>query len=205
MILLLDNYDSFVYNLDRYLQRLGHQTVVVRSDAISVDAIAKLAPNAIVISPGPKTPNEAGCSLETIRRLGPTIPLLGVCLGHQAIGQAFGGQVVRAKAPVHGRASRIHHSQSPLFHRIPTPYEVARYHSLIVERPSLPSCLKVTAWSDDDEIMALEHCEHPIYGVQFHPESVLTQFGYQLLANFLALAGLGSCDIPESDFGAAFS
>ncbi len=115
MILLLDNYDSFVYNLDRYLQRLGHQTVVVRSDAISVDAIAKLAPNAIVISPGPKTPNEAGCSLETIRRLGPTIPLLGVCLGHQAIGQAFGGQVVRARAPVHGRSSRIHHSQPPCF------------------------------------------------------------------------------------------
>lgn len=205
MILLLDNYDSFVYNLDRYLQRLGHQTVVVRSDAISVDAIAKLTPSAIVISPGPQTPNEAGCSLETIRRLGPTIPLLGVCLGHQAIGQAFGGQVVRAKAPVHGRASRIHHSQSPLFQHIPTPFEVARYHSLIVERSSLPKCLRTTAWSDDDEIMALEHCEHPIYGVQFHPESILTQFGYQVLANFLTLAGLPSRDIPDSDFGAASS
>ncbi|XZE33423.1 anthranilate synthase component II [Pirellulaceae bacterium SH501] len=205
MILLLDNYDSFVYNLDRYLQRLGHQTVVVRSDAISVDAIAKLTPSAIVISPGPQTPNEAGCSLETIRRLGPTIPLLGVCLGHQAIGQAFGGQVVRAKAPVHGRASRIHHSHSPLFQHIPTPFEVARYHSLIVERSSLPNCLRTTAWSDDDEIMALEHCEHPIYGVQFHPESILTQFGYQVLANFLTSAGLPSGDIPDSDFGAASS
>ncbi|AMV32338.1 Aminodeoxychorismate synthase component 2 [Pirellula sp. SH-Sr6A] len=202
MILLLDNYDSFVYNLDRYLQRLGHPTLVVRSDAIYVDAIAKLSPGAIVVSPGPKTPNEAGCSLEVIRRLGPTIPILGVCLGHQAIGQAFGGTVVRALSPVHGKASRIHHGPSPLFDGIPSPYEVARYHSLVVDRPSLPPALQISAWSDEDEIMALEHRDYPIYGVQFHPESILTHFGYRLLANFLHLAGLSSHEIPGDDFGA---
>lgn len=202
MILLLDNYDSFVYNLDRYLQRLGHPTLVVRSDAISVDAIAKLSPSAMVVSPGPKTPNDAGCSLEAIRRLGATIPILGVCLGHQAIGQAFGGTVVRALCPVHGKASRIHHAPSQLFDGIPTPYEVARYHSLIVERHSLPSTLRITAWSDEDEIMALEHRDYPIYGVQFHPESILTRFGYRLLANFLHLAGLSSRENLDDDFGA---
>lgn len=204
MILLLDNYDSFVYNLDRYLQRLGHPTLVVRSDAIHVDAIAKLSPDAIVVSPGPKTPNEAGCSLEVIRRLGPTIPILGVCLGHQAIGQAFGGTVVRALSPVHGKASRIYHGRSPLFDGIPSPYEVARYHSLVVERPSLPPALQISAWSEEDEIMALEHRDYPIYGVQFHPESILTHFGYRLLANFLRLAGLSSRELPSDDFGDDF-
>lgn len=199
MILLLDNYDSFVFNLDRYLQRLGHETLVVRSDAMSVDAVEKLQAEAIVISPGPKTPDEAGCSMEVIRRLGPVTPLLGVCLGHQAIAQAFGGRIVRAETPVHGMASPITHTQQSLFQGISSPCEIARYHSLVIEPESLPDCLNATAWSERQEIMAVEHCQYPIYGVQFHPESILTEIGYHLLANFLKLNGLHCSKIPESD------
>ena len=199
MILLIDNYESFVYNLDRYLQRLGQKTLVVRSDAITVEAISRLSLDAIVISPGPKSPDEAGCSMEVVRRLSGHTPILGVCLGHQAIGQAFGGHIVRAQAPMHGKSSVIRHDGSPLFHDIPSRFQVGRYHSLVIEPASLPSTLVATAWADDGTIMAVQHVEYPVFGVQFHPESILTVAGYQVLANFLSLAGLDCSTIPADD------
>ena len=200
MILLIDNYDSFVYNLDRYLQRLGQRTLVVRSDAITVDAVSRLSLDAIVISPGPKSPDEAGCSMEVVRRMSEQTPILGVCLGHQAIGQAFGGCIVRADAPMHGKSSMIHHDGSALFEGIPTHFQVGRYHSLVIEPTSLPDSLRATAWADDGTIMAVQHIRHRVYGVQFHPESILTSEGYRVLANFLGLSGLASLQIPNDDW-----
>jgi anthranilate synthase/aminodeoxychorismate synthase-like glutamine amidotransferase len=199
MILLLDNYDSFVYNLDRYLQRLGHTTLVVRNDAITVDSIRRLNPEALVISPGPKSPNEAGCSMEAVRRLSGRIPILGVCLGHQAIAQAFGGRIVRADYPMHGKGSMIEHDGSRLFDGVPSRFQVGRYHSLMVEPATLPSELRTIAWTEDKTIMSIEHVLHPVIGVQFHPESILTQHGYQILSNFLSIAGLPSDEIPPAD------
>lgn len=190
MILLIDNYDSFVHNLARYVRRLGQETQVVRNDAITVDEIRRLAPAAIVLSPGPCTPNEAGCSLDVVRQLSREVPILGVCLGHQTIAAAFGAKVVRAPQPVHGRSSLVRHASQGVFAGIPNPMTVGRYHSLIVAEDSLPGELAVTARTDDGVVMALAHRQLPIVGVQFHPESILTSGGYELLANFLKLAGL---------------
>lgn len=195
MILLIDNYDSFVHNLARYLVELGAETEVVRNDALTVAQIAARQPQAIVISPGPCTPLEAGVSLEVVRQLGRTIPLLGVCLGHQAIAMALGGRVVRAPEPVHGRTSLVWHAGTPLFAGLASPFHATRYHSLLVERDTLPAELVPTAQTADGLIMALEHSAWPVYGVQFHPESILTEGGHRLLANFLRLAGL---QIPET-------
>ncbi len=199
MILLLDNYDSFVYNLDRYLQRLGHPTLVLRSDSIGCDGVARLKPSAILISPGPKDPDHAGCSMEVIRRFCSSIPILGVCLGHQAIGQALGGRIVRAKEPMHGKASWIRHTSHRLLAGLPEKFQVGRYHSLVIDSQTLPDCLAPTAWTLDGTIMVVEHREHPVFGVQFHPESILTEHGYAILGNFLAQAGLSSASIPASD------
>jgi anthranilate synthase/aminodeoxychorismate synthase-like glutamine amidotransferase len=189
MLLVIDNYDSFTYNLVQYLGELGAEIVVHRNDAITVQEIARMAPAAIVLSPGPCAPAQAGITVEVIRELGTTIPTLGVCLGHQAIGEAYGGHVVRAARAVHGKTSRIDHDGRELFAGLPTPLEVGRYHSLVVERSTLPESLKVVATSADDpnEIHALRHVTHPVWGVQFHPESVLTPHGKQLLRNFLDL------------------
>ncbi|MEP7343672.1 MAG: aminodeoxychorismate/anthranilate synthase component II [Gemmatimonadaceae bacterium] len=190
MLLVIDNYDSFTYNLVQYLGELGEEPVVRRNDAIAVGEIAELNPHAIVISPGPCTPQEAGISVEVIRRLGDRIPVLGVCLGHQAIGVAYGGQVIRADRVMHGKTSGVLHDGSGLFEKLPSPLTVMRYHSLIVERSSLPATLRVLAVASDapDEIHAMRHQEHPVWGVQFHPESILTVGGRDLLANFLSLA-----------------
>ena len=190
MLLMIDNYDSFTFNLVQYLQALGAEVEVVRNDAVSVDDIERMAPERIVISPGPCTPNEAGVSLNVVGRLGPRIPILGVCLGHQAIGQAYGGEVVRAKAIMHGKTSRIRHDGTGVFSGLPDRYEATRYHSLVVSRESVPDCLEVTAWTEDahgafDEVMGLRHREHPVEGVQFHPESILSEHGHALLQNFL--------------------
>ncbi len=190
MILLVDNYDSFVHNLARYLRRLGQATQIVRNDALTPEEIARLAPQGIVISPGPGTPEEAGISVELIRRFRGEIPLLGVCLGHQAIAAAFGATIVRAREPMHGRTSKVTHNKSPLFRHIPSPLSVCRYHSLIVDRTNLSEELHVTAQSEDGTIMAIEHAQYPLVGVQFHPEATLTHFGFRLLANFLAIAGV---------------
>ncbi len=189
MIVVIDNYDSFVHNLARYVRELGWSTEVVRCDAVTVDEVAAMEPSHIVLSPGPCTPNEAGVCVPLVRRLGPTVPILGVCLGHQCIGQAFGGQIVRARRPMHGKASRIRHDGSGPFAGLPDPLTAGRYHSLVVEAQDLPEELVVTARSDEDEIMALRHREHPIVGLQFHPESVLTEHGYALLEGFLAPGG----------------
>ncbi len=189
MILLIDNYDSFVHNLARYFRRLGQTTHVVRNDAVDAASIHRLNPQAIVISPGPGTPNEAGHSVDIVREFAGKIPLLGICLGHQVIATALGGKVVRAHQPVHGRTSVVEHHGSPLFTKIPSPFTVCRYHSLTVERASLPDALQVTATNADGQIMAIEHPSQAIVGVQFHPEAVLTDHGYRLLKNFLALAG----------------
>jgi len=190
MILVIDNYDSFTYNLVQYLGELGVEPVVRRNDAISVDEVGALRPRAIVLSPGPCTPADAGITVPVVRRWGAEIPILGVCLGHQAIGEAYGGRVVRAARVMHGKTSRIHHEGAGLFEGLPDPLEVMRYHSLIVERASLPADLRILATSRDDpsEIQALRHATHPVWGVQFHPESVLTQHGMELLRNFLRLA-----------------
>jgi anthranilate synthase component 2 len=185
MVLMIDNYDSFTYNLVQYLGELGVAVTVVRNDEASVDEVARLRPEKIVISPGPCSPNEAGISLETIERLGGRIPLLGVCLGHQAIGQAFGGKVVHAKVLMHGKTSAIHHVGAGVFRDLPSPFVATRYHSLAVERGSLPDCLEVTAWTEDGEIMGLRHKTLAVEGVQFHPESILTEHGHALLKNFL--------------------
>jgi anthranilate synthase/aminodeoxychorismate synthase-like glutamine amidotransferase len=182
---LIDNYDSFVYNLARYVTELGCPTLVVRNDQLTIADIATLAPTHIIISPGPCSPNEAGISLAVIEHYLEEIPLLGVCLGHQAIAQVCGGKVVRAQYPKHGKPELIKHDHSGIFKNIPNPFTVARYHSLIVENNSLPPVLKVTAWTDRNEIMAISHVDHPVFGVQFHPESILTEHGHAILNNFL--------------------
>ena len=189
MLLLIDNYDSFTYNLVHFLGELGAQSEVVRNDKISVDEIIKKKPKAIVLSPGPCTPNEAGVCLELIEKLGGRIPLLGVCLGHQAIGQAYGGKVIRAPEPLHGKLSTIRHTDKGVFKSLPERFQVTRYHSLIVERKSLPPELEITA-ETDGIIMGLQHKTHPVHGVQFHPESIASEHGHALLANFLELAGI---------------
>ena len=196
MLLMIDNYDSFTYNLVQYLQTLGAEVQVIRNDELSVAQIEALAPERIVISPGPCTPNEAGVCVEVIRQLGPRLPILGVCLGHQSLGQAYGGDVIRAKTIMHGKTSRIRHEGRGVFAGLPDAYEATRYHSLVVSRETLPDCLEITAWteaSDErafdervfDEIMGLRHREFPVEGVQFHPESILTEHGHALLKNFL--------------------
>ncbi len=186
MILVIDNYDSFTYNLVQYLGELGTEPFVRRNNEISLDEIAKLKPERIVISPGPGRPEQAGVTLDVIKKFGPTIPLLGVCLGHQAIGMAFGGQVVRASAPMHGKTSVISHNGQGVFAGIASPFTVARYHSLVVQKDGLPNELEVSAQTEDDgTIMALRHRQFPIHGVQFHPESILTREGQHLLRNFL--------------------
>jgi anthranilate synthase/aminodeoxychorismate synthase-like glutamine amidotransferase len=198
MLLLIDNYDSFVHNLARYFERLGQVTHVVRNDAIDVGAVRELRPSAIVLSPGPCTPREAGVSLELVRELHAQTPILGVCLGHQVIAEALGGRVVRASVPVHGQASVIQHCGSGLFDGLPSPMRVGRYHSLVAEPTSLVKPLRPTAWTTDGVVMALEHCTLPLFGVQFHPESILTEGGYELLTNFLVIAGL-DCNVDVSE------
>ena len=200
MLLLIDNYDSFVHNLARYFVELGCEAIVLRNDAITLDEIRLMAPAGIVISPGPCTPAEAGISCDLIREFGPTVPILGVCLGHQSIAAALGGEIIRAPEPVHGRTSMIHHDGSKLFDEVPNPFRATRYHSLIVAELSLPKELVVTARTSDGIPMALVHRDWPVYGVQFHPESVLTQHGRKLLANFLTLAGLPHQMSDRSDW-----
>ena len=190
MILMIDNYDSFTYNVVQYLGELGAEVVVHRNDQIDLDGIEKLAPDRIVVSPGPCTPDQAGISMDLIRRFGATIPILGVCLGHQSIGQALGGRVVRARQVMHGKPSPIYHSGDSVFRNLPSPFVATRYHSLIVAREDLPADLQITAWSqtpegEKDEIMGFRHRHYPLEGVQFHPESILTEYGHDLLKNFL--------------------
>jgi anthranilate synthase component II len=185
MILVLDNYDSFTYNLVQYLGELGAEVRVVRNDELSVDQVAALSPQRIVISPGPCTPNEAGISLELVARLAGSVPILGVCLGHQAIGQAFGGKVVRARQVMHGKVSRIRHDRRGVFAGVPDDFVATRYHSLVIERASLPATLEVSAHSEDGEIMGLRHRSLAVEGVQFHPEALLTEHGHRMLENFL--------------------
>lgn len=187
MIVLIDNYDSFVYNLARYVGELGRERRVLRNDAVTIDELLAIGPDAIIISPGPGTPDQAGVSLDVVRHLGDRIPILGVCLGHQCIGQVHGGLVTRVARPVHGKTTRISHGGDGLFAGLPDPLRVGRYHSLIVELPE-DGALDVAARADDGEIMALRHRSEPLYGVQFHPESVLTEHGHDLLANFLTAA-----------------
>ena len=190
MLLMIDNYDSFTYNLVQYLGELGADVRVYRNDQITVDEIARLAPDHIVISPGPCTPNEAGVSVATIKAFAGKIPLLGVCLGHQSIGQAFGGRIIHARQIMHGKTSMIHHKNVGVFHGLSNPFEATRYHSLVIEKDTLPDCLEITAWTETpngeiDEIMGVRHKEYAVEGVQFHPESILTQHGHALLKNFL--------------------
>ena len=200
MILLIDNYDSFVYNLARYLQRLGHATRVVRNTAIDVAGVRAMAPEALVLSPGPCAPQQAGCSLELVRQFHVELAILGVCLGHQTIAEALGGRVVRARQPVHGQAASIRHDGRGVFAGLPDPIDGCRYHSLVVDEPSLPACLEVSARLDDGTVMALRHRELPVVGLQFHPESILTDIGYPLLAAFLRLAGLAvPAEVPTID------
>jgi anthranilate synthase/aminodeoxychorismate synthase-like glutamine amidotransferase len=184
-VLLIDNYDSFVYNLARYVRELGETPVVRRHDAVTVDDILAEPPSHIIISPGPCSPGEAGISTELVSRAGPSIPILGVCLGHQCIGAAYGGEIVRAGKPMHGKTSRIHHRGTGLFSGLPSPFRATRYHSLVIAPASVPTELEVVATSEDGEIMAVQHVRHPVYGVQFHPESVLTEQGYRLVDHFL--------------------
>jgi anthranilate synthase component II len=185
MLLMIDNYDSFTYNLVQYLGELGEDVLVKRNDEISVSEIEKLAPQRIVISPGPCTPSEAGVSVATIEKFAGKIPLLGVCLGHQSIGQAFGGKIVHAKTLMHGKTSQVTHTNAGVFAGLPSPYRATRYHSLVIERESCPDCLEITAWTDDGEIMGVRHKTLSIEGVQFHPESIMTEHGHALLKNFL--------------------
>jgi len=186
MLLMIDNYDSFTYNLVQYFGELKQEVVVFRNDEVSLDEIAALQPAHIVISPGPCTPNEAGVSVPLIQRFSAEIPILGVCLGHQSIGQAFGGTIVHAKQVMHGKVSLIHHGGRGVFHGLREPFEATRYHSLVIQRESLPAVLEVTAWTDDGEIMGIQHKKLPVQGVQFHPESILTEFGHDLLRNFVS-------------------
>jgi anthranilate synthase component II len=190
MILVIDNYDSFTYNLVHYLNELGADTHVVRNDAMSVRDALALKPEAVLLSPGPCTPNEAGICLQLVAEAPADLPILGVCLGHQAIGQACGGAVVRAKALMHGKTSQVHHDGKGLFKGLKNPFTATRYHSLSVRREDLPADLEVTAWTDDGEVMGVQHKTRPVYGVQFHPESIATECGHELLANFLDLAGV---------------
>ena len=187
MIFVLDNYDSFTFNLVQYLGELGEEMKVYRNDTINVDEIRVLKPSAIIISPGPCTPNEAGISMEVVTAFAGHVPILGVCLGHQSIAQAFGGKIVRAKQVVHGKVSSIHHDGKTIYEGIEDGFPATRYHSLIVERKSLPDCLEISAWTDDDEIMGIRHKEHVVEGVQFHPESILTEVGKDILRNFLRI------------------
>ena len=190
MILVIDNYDSFTYNLVHYLNELGAETMVVRNDAISVQDALALKPEAVLLSPGPCTPDQAGICLPLLRAAPEGLAIFGVCLGHQAMGQAYGGDVIRAKALMHGKTSQIHHSGQGIFAGLPNPFTATRYHSLAVDKATLPDDLEITAWTDDGEIMGLQHKTRPIHGVQFHPESIATEGGHQLLANFLNLAGV---------------
>lgn len=199
MILVIDNYDSFVHNLARYLRELGCATTVVRNDAISIAEIERMAPQAIVISPGPCTPTQAGVSVELVRSLSASIPILGVCLGHQAIGEAYGARVVLSPAPVHGTSWLVHHESTSLFAGLPNPLRAGRYHSLCVAERTLPPELRVTARTDDGVVMAIEHRTRPLFGVQFHPESVLTECGHRLLANFLSISGMAVGPTPPGD------
>ena len=207
MILLIDNYDSFVYNLARYVRELGEAAVVRRHDAVDIAEILRLAPTHIIISPGPCSPKEAGISTEVVRRLGSQVPILGVCLGHQCIGAAYGGEIVRAGRPMHGKVSRVHHTGRGLFAGLPNPFLATRYHSLVIAPASMPPGLVVTATSEDGEVMAVQHAEHPVYGLQFHPESVLTEHGYRLLDHFLhgvpktarAVPQAADCAPPPAD------
>ena len=185
MLLMIDNYDSFTYNLVQYLGELGEDIRVFRNDKISIREIESMKPERIVISPGPCTPNEAGISIDTIRHFGGKIPILGVCLGHQSIGAAFGGDIIRAQRLMHGKTSTIHHDGRSIFKGLPNPFEATRYHSLLIKKETLPACLEITAWTDMDEIMGVRHREFIIEGVQFHPESILTTAGKDLLRNFL--------------------
>jgi len=185
MILMIDNYDSFTYNLVQYLGELGQEVVVYRNDQITLDDVEQLAPTHVVISPGPCTPNEAGISVALVQAFADTLSILGVCLGHQSIAQAFGGVIVRARRLMHGKTSMIEHLGKGLFKDVPSPFQATRYHSLIVKEDALPECFEVTARADDGEIMAIRHLENPIQGVQFHPESILTQYGHKQLQNFL--------------------
>ena len=185
MLLFIDNYDSFTYNIVQYFGELGREVLVRRNDGITADEIAALAPQYLVIGPGPCSPKEAGVSVEAIRRFAGRIPVLGVCLGHQAVGEAFGGRVVRAKVQMHGKVSPVHHNGGGVFAGLPNPVNCTRYHSLAVERASLPECLAVTAWTDDGEIMGLRHKQYAVEGVQFHPEALLTEHGHDMLASFL--------------------
>ncbi|TFV94904.1 aminodeoxychorismate/anthranilate synthase component II [Oxalobacteraceae bacterium OM1] len=184
-LLMIDNYDSFTYNLVQYFGELGEDVVTVRNDEIALNEIAALHPERICISPGPCTPNEAGVSVPLLKEFAGKLPILGVCLGHQAIGAAFGGKVIRAKQVMHGKTSLVHHTGTGVFEGLPSPFTVIRYHSLAIERESLPDCLEVTAWTDDGEIMGVRHKDFPIEGVQFHPESILSEHGHDLLKNFL--------------------
>ncbi len=190
MMLVIDNYDSFTYNLVQYFGELGAEMIIRRNDEITIEEALALQPERVVISPGPCTPNEAGISNDMIRALGEHTPILGVCLGHQCIGQVFGGEVVRAPRLMHGKTSMIHHDGCGVFQGLPNPFEATRYHSLIVRRESLPDCLQISAWTDEGEIMGLRHTQLPVHGVQFHPESILTTHGKDLLANFLKLRPL---------------
>jgi anthranilate synthase component 2 len=189
MILVVDNYDSFTYNLVHYLNELGAETLVYRNDALSVEEALGLKPDGVLLSPGPCTPNEAGICLDLLAAAPDDLPILGVCLGHQAIGQAYGGQVVRAKAVMHGKTSPIHHEGKGVFAGLPDPFTATRYHSLSVEKSTLPEVLEVTGWTDDGEIMGFSHRTKPVHGVQFHPESIATEGGHAMLANFLKLTG----------------
>ena len=187
-VLVIDNYDSFTYNLVQYLGELGEQTVVRRNDEITLSEVTQMRPMAAVLSPGPKTPREAGICNDFLVELGPTLPTLGVCLGHQCLGAAYGAQVVRAKQVMHGKVSRVFHEEQSIFRGMPRPFLATRYHSLVVDRKSLPADLEVTAWTEDGTVMGLRHRRHPLAGVQFHPEAILTEHGHQLLGNFLTEA-----------------
>ncbi len=187
MLLMIDNYDSFTYNLVQYFAELGEEVEVYRNDQIDIDGILERAPSRLVVSPGPCSPKEAGISVEAIKQLSGKLPILGVCLGHQSIGYAFGGEIVRAASLMHGKTSPIHHNGRELFEGLPNPFDATRYHSLVIERNTFPACLEVTAWTEDGEIMGLRHRQLPLWGVQFHPESILTIAGKALLRNFLHL------------------
>jgi anthranilate synthase/aminodeoxychorismate synthase-like glutamine amidotransferase len=202
MILLIDNYDSFVYNLARYVRELGAEPVVHRNDTLSVDQVDALGPERIIISPGPCSPTEAGISTELIQRLGARIPILGVCLGHQCIGAAYGGTIVRAQRPMHGKTSTIRHDATGVFKGVPSPLTATRYHSLVIDPGSMPAELVANAWSEEGEIMAVRHRTHPVFGVQFHPESVLTEHGYRMLDNFLT-GGAGTMVPDRADRASA--
>lgn len=192
MLLMIDNYDSFTYNLVQYFGELGERVTVYRNDQLTLNDVDALAPSHVVISPGPCTPNEAGISVDLVREYGARIPILGVCLGHQSIAQAYGGNIVRAPTLMHGKTSMISHEGESLFDEIPTPFQATRYHSLVVEESSLPDCFEITARADDGEIMGIAHRAHPVVGVQFHPESILTQYGHKMLHNFLQSESAGS-------------